>query len=128
MKAIRKKKKKRQVKVELKKERKRNEKKKKTILCYWLSSSSWSTPSASTAPALDGSFPDSPNKHGRGFKFLQISKRGYNCLIQQATHITKYSARKTSATQTPTKRHSYLSGKTGKEVLKSKRVTGKVKI
>ena len=38
-----------------------NEKKKKTILCYWLSSSSWSTPSVSTAPALDGSFSDFPN-------------------------------------------------------------------
>lgn len=69
-----------------------------------------------------------PEQHGRGFKLLQISKRGYECLIQQATHITKYSARKTSATQTPTKRHSYLSGKTGKEALKRIRVTGKVKI
>ena len=83
--------------------------------CFYCPSTSWLLPRL-------------PEQHGRGFKFLQISKRGYNCLIQQAKHITKYSARKTSATQTATKRHSYLSGKTGKEALKRIRVTGKVKI
>ena len=101
-------------------EGKKTKRKKKTILCLLAELLFLEHPKCLYCPSTWWLLLWLPKQQSRGFKFLQISKRGYECLIQQATHITKYSARKTSATQTPTKTHSYLSGKKGKEALKSK--------